>query len=55
MLSNLNLADPGPIQALHAGLGLVGLDQIAYPPCVSFAVTMASDGIGSAGGFDLDL
>src|ERR1700680_3498119 len=49
------LPDIASIRALRAGLRLVGLDQIAYPPCVGFAVTAAGNWIGSAGRFDSDL
>ena len=49
------LSDSASIRALRAGLRLVGLDQIAYPPCVGFAVTVAGDGIRSSGRFDSDL
>ena len=53
-LIELKVTDFGQF-ALHAGLRLVGLDQIAYPPCVGLAVPVAGDGIGPAGRFDSDL
>src|ERR1700730_17391406 len=49
------LPDITSIRALRAGLRLVGLDQIAYPPCVGFVVTVAGNWISSAARFDSDL
>src|SRR6202035_881330 len=41
--------------ALRARLCLIGFDQIGDALGVGFAVTVAGDGIGAAGGFDDDL
>jgi hypothetical protein len=42
-------------KSLDARLGLIGFDQIANALGVGFAVAVAGDGVGAAGGFDDDL
>src|ERR1022692_1485552 len=41
--------------ALYTGLRLIALDQIADAFCVFFAMAVAGDGVGAAGGLDANL
>jgi len=40
--------------ALSARLRLIALDQVADALCIGFAVSVAGDGVGAAGGFNDD-